>query len=45
MYKYRDFGRIRLRNESSNIGKGGLPASTLPDFFKKLYVNAQTKVL
>ena len=45
MYKYRNLGRKRLRNESSNIGKGRLPASTFPDFFKKLYVNAQTKVL
>jgi hypothetical protein len=36
MYKYRDFGRIRLRDESADIGKGRLPASTFPDFLKKI---------
>ncbi len=34
MYKYRDLGRIRVRDESSDIGKGRLAASTFPDFFK-----------
>jgi hypothetical protein len=34
VYKYRDFGRIRLRDESSDIGKGRLPANTFPDLKK-----------
>ncbi|CAF3121555.1 unnamed protein product [Rotaria socialis] len=34
MYKYRDFGQIILRDESSDIGKGRLSASTFSDFFK-----------
>ena len=45
MYKYRDFGRISLRDDSSDIRKDRLPDSALPDFFKKLYRNAQKKVL
>ena len=45
MCKYHDFGRISLRDDSSDIGKDRLPDSTFPDFFKKLYLNAQTKVL
>ena len=45
MYKYHDFGRISVRDDLSDIGKNRSPASTFLDFFKKLYPNAQAKVL
>jgi hypothetical protein len=46
MYKHRDFKRIILRDESSDIEKDRLPTGTSPYFsFSKLYFNAETKVL